>query len=191
MITTKYANRWWLISETGNSKENPVLSWEVRFKVAVGIAEALNYLHNECSPPVIHRDVKSSNVLLSDEFEPQVLQAVEKSLFFSIYNVDDLLYFPITAIWFRVSNMGAIRFIILDRQWFSGNVWVSCSWVFYVWKSEWQDWCLLFRCGSPWIVIREETDQFRVCQRPRKLGHVGKASFLNRNFYFLQAYWLV
>lgn len=70
----------------------------MRFKVAVGIAEALNYLHNECLPPVIHRDVKSSNVLLSDEFEPQVLQAVEKSLFFSIYNVDDLLYFPITAI---------------------------------------------------------------------------------------------
>ncbi|XP_058215895.1 protein kinase STUNTED [Rhododendron vialii] len=56
----------------GNSKEKSVLSWEVRCKVAVGIAEALNYLHNECSPPVIHRDVKSSNILLSDEFEPQL-----------------------------------------------------------------------------------------------------------------------
>ncbi|KAM3710874.1 hypothetical protein ACJW31_01G064600 [Castanea mollissima] len=49
-----------------------VLSWEVRFKVAVAVAEALNYLHNECSRPVIHRDIKSSNILLSNEFQPQL-----------------------------------------------------------------------------------------------------------------------
>lgn len=41
--------------------------------MAVEIAEALNYLHNECLRPVIHRDVKSSNILLSTEFQPQVL----------------------------------------------------------------------------------------------------------------------
>ncbi|XP_077246632.1 protein kinase STUNTED-like isoform X2 [Tasmannia lanceolata] len=52
--------------------DKSVLPWEVRFKVAVGIAEALSYLHNDCSRLVIHRDVKSSNVLLSDEFEPQL-----------------------------------------------------------------------------------------------------------------------
>lgn len=40
--------------------------------MAVGVAEALEYLHNESANPVIHRDVKSSNVLLSDDFEPQV-----------------------------------------------------------------------------------------------------------------------
>ncbi|KAA8546111.1 hypothetical protein F0562_020438 [Nyssa sinensis] len=56
----------------GNNKEKYVLSWEVRFNIAVGIAEALNYLHNKCSLPVIHRDVKSSNILLSDEFQPQL-----------------------------------------------------------------------------------------------------------------------
>ncbi|KAL6969103.1 hypothetical protein U1Q18_042793 [Sarracenia purpurea var. burkii] len=56
----------------GNDKEKSVLSWEVRFKLAVGIAEALNYLHNECSNPIIHRDVKSSNILLSNDFEPQL-----------------------------------------------------------------------------------------------------------------------
>lgn len=50
-----------------------VLPWEVRFKVAVAVAEALNYLHKECPRPVIHRDVKSSNILLSNEFQPQVL----------------------------------------------------------------------------------------------------------------------
>lgn len=41
--------------------------------MAVGIAEALNYLHNGCSRPVIHRDVKSSNILLSEEYEAMVL----------------------------------------------------------------------------------------------------------------------
>jgi len=40
--------------------------------VAVGIAEALDYLHSKDDQSVIHRDVKSSNVLLSEDFEPQV-----------------------------------------------------------------------------------------------------------------------
>lgn len=41
--------------------------------MAVGVAKALDYLHNGCARAVIHRDVKSSNILLSDDFEPQVL----------------------------------------------------------------------------------------------------------------------
>lgn len=53
-------------------KKNP-LGWAERYKVAVGIAEALDYLHGACNhQPVIHRDVKSSNILLSDDFEPLV-----------------------------------------------------------------------------------------------------------------------
>ncbi|GAB2219466.1 hypothetical protein Droror1_Dr00007102 [Drosera rotundifolia] len=56
----------------GNIKGKSVLTWETRFKIAIGIAEALDYLHNGCSRPVIHRDVKSSNILLSDEFEPKL-----------------------------------------------------------------------------------------------------------------------
>lgn len=56
----------------GLTKDKSVLSWEVRLNVATGVAEALNYLHKECPRPVIHRDIKSSNILLSDEFEPQL-----------------------------------------------------------------------------------------------------------------------
>ncbi|KAJ0077446.1 hypothetical protein Patl1_36027 [Pistacia atlantica] len=69
----------------GKLKDKQVLSWEVRFKVAVGIAEALNYLHNECSRPVIHRDVKTSNILLSDRFQPQAKPMIENG------NVKNLL----------------------------------------------------------------------------------------------------
>ena len=39
----------------------------------MGVAEALDYLHGGNAQAVIHRDVKSSNILLADDFEPQVL----------------------------------------------------------------------------------------------------------------------
>ncbi|KAM0940553.1 putative protein kinase RLK-Pelle-RLCK-VI family [Dioscorea sansibarensis] len=55
-------------------QENKIgLKWINRYKVAVGIAEALDYLHGSGNvQPVIHRDVKSSNILLSSDFEPQL-----------------------------------------------------------------------------------------------------------------------
>lgn len=56
----------------GNKKDLVAFRWNERYKVAIGIAEALDYLHKSAPQPVIHRDVKSSNILLSDDFEPQV-----------------------------------------------------------------------------------------------------------------------
>ncbi|KAF8092645.1 hypothetical protein N665_0407s0024 [Sinapis alba] len=56
----------------GNKKDLLKFQWRERYKVAVGVAEALDYLHNSASQPVIHRDVKSSNILLSDDFEAQL-----------------------------------------------------------------------------------------------------------------------
>ncbi|KNA07465.1 hypothetical protein SOVF_171640 [Spinacia oleracea] len=56
----------------GNETSAGSFGWEKRYKAAVGVAEALDYLHNRDSQTVIHRDVKSSNILLSDKFEPQL-----------------------------------------------------------------------------------------------------------------------
>nr|CAD1842930.1 unnamed protein product [Ananas comosus var. bracteatus] len=43
--------------------------WEVRLGIAVGVAEGLAYLHHDCVPAILHRDVKSDNVLLGDRYE--------------------------------------------------------------------------------------------------------------------------
>ncbi|KAJ7965498.1 Kinase family protein [Quillaja saponaria] len=56
----------------GNKKDPLAFGWSERYKVALGVAEALDYLHGSCTQTVIHRDVKSSNILLSDDFEPQL-----------------------------------------------------------------------------------------------------------------------
>uniref|UniRef100_A0A1D1XSR4 Receptor-like cytosolic serine/threonine-protein kinase RBK2 n=1 Tax=Anthurium amnicola TaxID=1678845 RepID=A0A1D1XSR4_9ARAE len=57
----------------GNEDEKTSLGWTDRYKVAIGVAEALDYLHGAGNAqPVIHRDVKSSNILLSDDYEPQL-----------------------------------------------------------------------------------------------------------------------
>ncbi|XP_017226330.1 probable LRR receptor-like serine/threonine-protein kinase At2g16250 [Daucus carota subsp. sativus] len=45
------------------------LDWITRLKIATGVAEALSYLHHECSPPLVHRDIQASSILLDDKFE--------------------------------------------------------------------------------------------------------------------------
>ncbi|CAN6226110.1 unnamed protein product [Urochloa humidicola] len=48
------------------------LSWNSRVKIALGSARALEYLHETCSPSMIHKNFKSSNILLDTELNPHV-----------------------------------------------------------------------------------------------------------------------
>ncbi|KAM1463867.1 hypothetical protein ACFX13_043525 [Malus domestica] len=49
-----------------------VLQWDFRFKIALGLASALHYLHEDVEQCVLHRDIKSANVLLDDEFSTKL-----------------------------------------------------------------------------------------------------------------------
>ncbi|XP_062195296.1 receptor-like serine/threonine-protein kinase ALE2 isoform X2 [Phragmites australis] len=56
----------------GADHETAPLDWNARMKIALGSARALAYLHEDSSPCVIHRDFKSSNILLEHDFTPKV-----------------------------------------------------------------------------------------------------------------------
>ncbi|WRX19893.1 Protein kinase domain - like 10 [Theobroma cacao] len=48
------------------------LDWNKRIQVVKAVANALTYMHHECLPPVIHRDISSNNILLDSEYEAHV-----------------------------------------------------------------------------------------------------------------------
>ncbi|XP_050234166.1 LRR receptor-like serine/threonine-protein kinase IOS1 [Mercurialis annua] len=57
----------YLIDSNRNS-----LSWETRLRIAVEAAQGLEYLHNGCKPQIVHRDVKTTNILLNDTFQAKL-----------------------------------------------------------------------------------------------------------------------
>lgn len=63
----------WLLdtSEDASTTTRPPLSWETRVKIIRGVANGLTYMHN-LETPIIHRDIKASNVLLDNDFEPHI-----------------------------------------------------------------------------------------------------------------------
>ncbi|KAL6873455.1 hypothetical protein ACP4OV_013537 [Aristida adscensionis] len=48
------------------------LTWNTRVRIALGIARALEYLHEVCLPPIVHRNLKSSNILLDEDYSPHL-----------------------------------------------------------------------------------------------------------------------
>ncbi|XP_020149811.3 proline-rich receptor-like protein kinase PERK15 [Aegilops tauschii subsp. strangulata] len=55
-----------------HGKGRPTLEWPIRLRIALGAAKGLAYIHEDCHPKIIHRDIKSSNILLDFKFEAKV-----------------------------------------------------------------------------------------------------------------------
>ncbi|XP_020256256.1 proline-rich receptor-like protein kinase PERK4 isoform X2 [Asparagus officinalis] len=55
-----------------HGKGIPTMTWPTRLKIALGAAKGLAYLHEDCHPRIIHRDIKSPNILIDLKFEAMV-----------------------------------------------------------------------------------------------------------------------
>ncbi|KAF6138529.1 hypothetical protein GIB67_022563 [Kingdonia uniflora] len=51
---------------------SPILDWDMRYNIALGTAEGLAYLHNDCVPAVVQQDIKPKNILLDSDMEPKI-----------------------------------------------------------------------------------------------------------------------
>ncbi|KAI4324105.1 hypothetical protein L6164_023669 [Bauhinia variegata] len=76
ILVYEYMNNGSLIDHLHNDKlpnhDSPLMSWIGRIKVALDAARGIQYLHEYATPPIIHRDIKSSNILLDAKFTAKV-----------------------------------------------------------------------------------------------------------------------
>ncbi|XP_049386424.1 MDIS1-interacting receptor like kinase 2-like isoform X1 [Solanum stenotomum] len=72
LLVYEYVERGSLSSILSNKVESKKLDWFKRVNIIKGVAFALSYMHQDCSPPIVHRDISSSNVLLDSEYEARV-----------------------------------------------------------------------------------------------------------------------
>ena len=75
------------------NEEFPLLTWEMRLRIATEVAGALSYLHSSASLPIYHRDIKSSNILLDEKYRAKVADiGTSKSVTIEQTHVTTLVY---------------------------------------------------------------------------------------------------
>ncbi|XP_057416580.1 cysteine-rich receptor-like protein kinase 3 isoform X2 [Lotus japonicus] len=72
LLVYEYVPNQSLLDHFSGIRISQPLTWEVRHKIILGIAEGLAYLHEESYVRIIHRDIKLSNILLEDDFTPKI-----------------------------------------------------------------------------------------------------------------------
>ncbi|CAA0829435.1 Wall-associated receptor kinase 2 [Striga hermonthica] len=72
LLVYEYVNNGTLFQHIHDKERARALSWDVRLKIATETAGVLSYLHSSASTPIIHRDVKSANILLDHTFTAKV-----------------------------------------------------------------------------------------------------------------------
>ncbi|KAK4441710.1 Receptor-like cytosolic serine/threonine-protein kinase RBK2 [Sesamum alatum] len=66
-----------LASVLQNCREK--LKWDIRYKIALGTAKGLLYLHEGCQRRIVHRDIKAANILLAEDYEPLAKPLMKKN----------------------------------------------------------------------------------------------------------------
>ena len=71
-LVYEYLNRGSLARNLSADEEARELDWQKRVNIIKGIARGLSYMHHDCTPSVVHRDLSSNNILLDSEYETHI-----------------------------------------------------------------------------------------------------------------------
>ncbi|XP_027164367.1 MDIS1-interacting receptor like kinase 2-like isoform X1 [Coffea eugenioides] len=72
LLVYEYLERGSLAKIFSVDEEAKELDWEKRVNIIKGVAHALSYMHHDCTPSIVHRDISSNNVLLDSEYEARL-----------------------------------------------------------------------------------------------------------------------